>query len=168
MWTTHPSPTLAGPHQAQPTPLREPLPYLSTHPDTAPFWVHNVHPGRGMLYVSDTPATPLAEVRDVLMGFRVGDTAAAGLSALQRVKLLGQPTDLNTLAWTISTIRMHTSSAEHDPTCTFSPTERIGGCTFSQALQGMMDILLLPLGGASTLRSAPLTAPTPHPWTPRF
>ncbi len=32
----------------------------------------------------------------------------------------------------------------------------------------MMDIPLLPLGGASTLAFAPSTAPTHHPWTPMF
>ncbi len=45
----------------------------------------------------NTPSTPSAEVRGALMGFRVGDTAALGLSELQRVQLLGQCTDLNTI-----------------------------------------------------------------------
>ena len=42
-----------------------------------------------------------------LMGFRVGDTAAPRLYKLHRVHLLGQCTDLNTILWTISTIRQH-------------------------------------------------------------
>jgi hypothetical protein len=69
-------------------------------------------PGRAMLYTKDLPATPSAEVLEALMGFRVGDTAALGLSEAQRDQLLGQCTDLNTLTWTISTIRRHTLPAE--------------------------------------------------------
>ena len=46
----------------------------------------------------DTPSTPSAEVRETLMGFRIGDTAAPRLSELQRVPLLGKCTDLNTMA----------------------------------------------------------------------
>jgi hypothetical protein len=42
-----------------------------------------------MLYTIDTPATPSAEVREALVGFRVGDTAALGLSDLERVQLQG-------------------------------------------------------------------------------
>jgi hypothetical protein len=59
-------------------------------PDTAPFRVHNGILGRGMLYASETPSTPSVEVRKALMEFRIGDTAAPKLSALQRVQLLGQ------------------------------------------------------------------------------
>ncbi len=61
--------------QLQHTPLRGPLPYMGTHPDTAPVRVHKGILGRCMLYVSDTPSTPSAEVREVQMGFHIGDTA---------------------------------------------------------------------------------------------
>jgi len=116
MWSTHPALRPGNPHQAHHTPTREPLPYLGTHPDTVPFRVHKGIPGRGMLYVSDTSFSPSAEVREALMGVHIGDTAAPGLSALQRVQLLGQCTDLNTLAWTLSIIRSHAPPpAEHDP-----------------------------------------------------
>ena len=118
---------------------------MGTHPDTAPFRVHNGNSCRGMLHVSGIPATPSAEVEE--MGFRIGDTAAPGLSDLQRFQLLVQSTDLNTLAWTISTIRMHTFSAEHDSPCKSSPTYRIGGYTSSQAFPSMMDIPSSPLDG---------------------
>jgi len=50
-----------------------------------------------MLYAMNTPSTPSAEVREALMGFRIGVTAAPGLSELQRVQLLGQCTDVNTI-----------------------------------------------------------------------
>jgi len=85
MWSTHPSPQPGDSHRAQPTPSRGMLPYLMTHPDTAPFRVHNGIPGRGMLYAVDTPSTPSAEGREALRGLRVGDTAAPRLSELQRL-----------------------------------------------------------------------------------
>ncbi len=112
MWKTHLSPKPEDPHRAQPISFRRPLPYLSTHPDTAPFRNHNGIPDKEMLYAMDTPYTPSAEVRKALMGFRIEDTAALGLSELHRVQLLSNCTDLNTIAWIISTIRTHTSSAE--------------------------------------------------------
>ena len=123
-WSTHPSPQPGDSHRAQPTTFQGPLPYLGTHPDTAPFRVHNGISGRGMLYDMDTPSTPSAEVKEVLMRFCGGDTAAPILSELQRVQLLGQYTDLNTITWTISTIRQHTSFAEHSPRSTPSLTHR--------------------------------------------
>jgi hypothetical protein len=49
------------------------------------------------------------------MGFRVGDTAAPCLSELQRVQLRDNHIDLNTITWTIFTIRARTLPAEHDP-----------------------------------------------------
>ena len=69
-------------HQAQHTPTRKPLLYLGTHPDTAPFRVHKRISGRGMLYESENPSTLSVEVRETLVGFNIGDTAAPGLSAL--------------------------------------------------------------------------------------
>ena len=128
-WSTHPSPQTEDLHRVQPTTFRGPLPYLESHPDLAPFRVHNIIPGRGMLYTMDTPSTPSAEVRVALTGFRVGDTAASRLFELQRVQLHGQCTDLKTIAWTIFTILHHTSYAEHEPRSTPSQTHRSGGYT---------------------------------------
>ena len=102
------------------------------------------------------------------MGFRVGYFAARGLSKLQRDQVLGQCTDLNTITWTISTIRTHTSFAEHDPRCTPSPTQQFGGYTSCLALPGMRDIPFPPLRWAFTLPSAPPPSPTPLPWTPKY
>jgi len=90
MLITHPSIQPGDPPRAQQTPFREQLPYMDTHLYTAPSRIHNVIPIRGMLYVRNTPSTPSTEVREALMGFRIGDTAAHALSALQRVHLLGQ------------------------------------------------------------------------------
>ena len=79
-WSTHPSPQLEDSHRAQPTTFRGPLPYMGSNPDTAPFRVDNEIPGKEIIYTMDTPSTPSAEVREVLMGFHAGDTAAHGLS----------------------------------------------------------------------------------------
>ena len=82
MWSTYYTHQPQASQGAQLTPPWGPLPYLGTHPNTTPFRVRNGIPSRGMLYAMDTPATPSAEVREALMGFRVGDTAALGLSEL--------------------------------------------------------------------------------------
>ena len=41
---------------------------------------YNSCTGKGMLYVSNLPSSPSAEVREALMGFQVGDTEAPSLS----------------------------------------------------------------------------------------
>jgi hypothetical protein len=81
-------------------------------------------PRRGMLYINDLPATPSVEAREALMGFRVGETAAPGLSDAQRVQLLGQCTDLNTLTWNKSTICRHTLLAEQNHEGPPPPTQQ--------------------------------------------
>ena len=83
--STHPSPQPGDSQRAQPTTFRIPLSYLGTHPDMAPFRVDNEILGRGLLYAMDTPSPPFAEVKEVLIGFRVGDPAAPGLYEVQRV-----------------------------------------------------------------------------------
>ena len=138
---------------------------MITHTYTAPFRIHKGIPGRGMIFVLDTPSSPYVKAKEALTGFHIGDIDAPGLSALQRIQLLGQYTTLNTLAWTLSTIRTHASLAEDDPSCTSPLTHKNCGYMSSQALSGMMDIPFLPLGGSSTLSSVPSTTPTPHPWT---
>ena len=85
MWSTHPSQQPGDSQRAQPPFPPGPLPCLGTHPNTAPFRIHNGIPRREMLYAMDSPATPSAEVKETLTGFRVGDNAAPGLFELQRV-----------------------------------------------------------------------------------
>ncbi len=80
------------------------------------------------------------------MGFRVGETVAPRLYELQRVQILSKCTDLDTITWTISTIRTYTLPAEHDPKCTPSPTHRSDGFTSSLALPGMIDMPFPPHG----------------------
>jgi hypothetical protein len=97
-----------------------------------------------MLYALDTPSTLSVEVREVLKGFRVRDTAALGLSELYRVQLLGKCTDFDAITWIISTIRTHTFFEEHEPQCTPSPVHRIGEYTSCIALPRMRSIPFLP------------------------
>ncbi len=62
----------------------------------------------GMSYLADRPISPIAEVREALMGFQVGDIGApADFSQNERVQLMGQCTDLNAIALTGATIRAH-------------------------------------------------------------
>jgi hypothetical protein len=75
-WSTFPTLGAGDPPRQQQTPPRGPLPYMGTSSGTAPFRVHKEISGRGVLYVSDTPSTPSAEVKEVFMGFHIGDTAA--------------------------------------------------------------------------------------------
>jgi hypothetical protein len=168
MWRTHPTPQLGDSQRVQPTTLRGQLPYLGTQTDMASFRVHNKIQGRGMLYAMDTPSTPSAEVREALIGFWVGNTAAPRLSELQRAQLLGHCAYLNSILWTTSTIRQHTSFAEHEPRSTPSPTHRNGGYTSCLDLSGMRGIPLLPPRCTFTLPSTPPSAPTPLPWTPKY
>ncbi len=72
-----PSTHQEDPQWTQPNYFWGPIPYLGTHPDTAPSRIHNGIQGRGMLYAMDTPSTPFAEVKEALMGFRIGVTAAS-------------------------------------------------------------------------------------------
>ncbi len=81
-WSTFPSLEPGDQLQPQYTPPREPLPYMGNHLNTVLFRVQNGTPGRSMLFVSGTPASASREVREALMGFHIGDTAAPGLSAL--------------------------------------------------------------------------------------
>ena len=165
-WSTYPPHQPEAPHGAQLTPPWGPLPHLGTHPNTSPFRVHNGIPGRGMLYTMDTPTTPSADVMEALMGFRVGDTPAPGLSESQRVQFLGQCADLDIMTWTISTIRMLTLHVERDPQCTPSLTHWNG--TSCLDLPSLMDTPSLPPIRALTLPSAPPLAPTPLPFTPKY
>ena len=93
------------------------------------------------------------------MGFRVGDTTGPSLSEAQRVQLLDQCTDLNTLTWAISTIRRHTLQAEHDPHCHSAPTQQWD--TSLLYLPHMRDTPMLPSRGSHI-------APTPLYWIPKY
>ncbi len=127
---------------------------MGTHPDSAPFRVQKGIPSRGMLYVSDTPSTLSADIIEALMGFHIGDTAAPGLSALQRIHLLGKCTDLNSLARTLSTIKTHASHTKYVPPHVTPLPQRDSGYMSSQSIS---------FGGALTLSSAPFIEQTPHP-----
>ena len=107
----------------------EPLPHLGTHPDKPPFRVHNEIPGKGVLYASNLPSTPSAEVKEAALDFCVKDTDAPELSIAQRVHLLDQSTDLNSIAYTIATIMAHISPREPILPGTIPHDQRDGGYT---------------------------------------
>jgi hypothetical protein len=94
---------------AEDFPPRAPFLHLGTHPDSSPFWVHNELSGKDMLYNSNFPSSPSAEVREALMGFCIGDADALVLSTAQRVHLLGQSPDLNSFSWLIAAIMKQSS-----------------------------------------------------------
>ena len=113
--STRPTPpTVRGLSLSEDIPPREPLPHMGTHPDTSRFRVHNEIPGNKVLYDSDLPSAPSPEVREALMGFRVGETDVPGLSIAQRVRLLYRCTYLNSISWAITTIRAHDPSLDSD------------------------------------------------------
>ncbi len=149
-------------------PPRGSRPHLGTHPDIPPFRVRNGTPGRGMIYTSNLPSTPFAEIKEALMGFRVRYTDARGLSTLQKIHLFGQFTDLNSIAWTKSTIRTYTSSKEPSSSTERSLTTRASGYTSSQAIPCMEDVFGLPYLETTPFPSVPTPPPMPHQWTPMF
>ena len=114
-WSTHPPPsTDMGLSLNEGLALRESLSHLGTHPNTSPFQIQNGIPCNGVLYDSNFLSTPSLEVREALMGFKVGETDIPGLPTSQRVQLLGQSKDLDSISWAIATIRAHIPTL--DPT----------------------------------------------------
>ncbi len=83
-WIEHPSPQPAKGSSTTPTNVdpnhMESLPRLGTHLNSPHFRIHNAFLGRGMLYIANRPASPIAEVREALMGFCVGNTRTPGLA----------------------------------------------------------------------------------------
>jgi len=80
-WSTHPRPPTGRDLSLNvDLPPREPLPHLCTHPNTSPFRVHNGISENGVLYATNLPSTPSPELREALVGFRVGETDVPSLS----------------------------------------------------------------------------------------
>jgi hypothetical protein len=124
----------------------------------------------GVLLKDGTLTSPSPEIREILMGFTSGDTEAARLTPEQRIRLLGQCTDLNLVQWTFALV--NSTSQGHQP-----PQQREhpdipweNTYTFSQPLPNLREAPALPPGDtpshhASTRTETP---PNPIPWTPRF
>ena len=75
------------------------LPKFVCYPNSHKFRTHKGRPGPGLLIHNNELKEPTADIREVLMGFRMRDTAAPGLSEEQRRHLLGQCIDINLLTW---------------------------------------------------------------------
>jgi hypothetical protein len=69
-WTTRPSRWPTTGQGELPAPPKDPLPYMGSQLNAAPFRIYKEIPGRGMLYTDNNPTSPSAEVREALMGFR--------------------------------------------------------------------------------------------------
>jgi hypothetical protein len=74
------------------------LPRFGTKSNPNPAAGHGAHPSPGLLYREGTITTPSPEVRETLMGFTAGDTAAQGLTTEQRNHMMGQCTNLDILS----------------------------------------------------------------------
>ncbi len=116
-----------------------------------------------MLYIADRPAAQTTEVREALMGFRIGDTRVPGLSQHQRVHLLGQCTDLNAIAWTVTSIQTHLTL-----TGQATPNEVVAkylkeGYTSSQPFPTMTDTPLLPERVYTEFPAPRDSHPVPYP-----
>jgi len=154
--STRPTPpTVRGLSLSEDIPPREPLPHMGTHPDTSRFRVHNEIPGNKVLYDSDLPSAPSPEVREALMGFRVGETDVPGLSIAQRVRLLYRCTYLNSISWAITTIRAHDPSLDSDQQGPSDNAQRGMRFTSSQTLPSIENMPNLPYGGAPSFTRPP-------------
>ncbi len=99
------------------------------------------------------------------MRLRVGDTGAPGLSQKQRDHLLGQCIDLNAIAWTVATIRVHLTLKGQAAPNVVEATHLREGSTSFQPLSTLADTPLLHgrvLTEFPTLRDPPRV---PFPWT---
>ena len=80
------------------------LPRFGTRSATRPSTNHGGSPPTGLLFKDGTLTSPSPEVRETLMVFTTGDTAAPGLTIDHRNHMLGQYTDLNILSWALAII----------------------------------------------------------------
>ena len=79
------------------------LPKFVCYPASYKFRITRGRPGPGLLLHNNTLQEPTADIREALMGFTPGDTAAPTLTEEQRRHLLGQCIDINLLSWLVRT-----------------------------------------------------------------
>jgi hypothetical protein len=105
------------------------LPRFGTRSAT-PYRMINGSPStRGLLFHGRTLTSSSPEVREVLMGFTRGDTAAPGLTLEQRSHLLDQRAHLNILFWTLSVAGKPSCIPRHRAHSFSSPYSREGLAT---------------------------------------
>ena len=118
----------------------------------------------------ETLTSPSPEVREILMGFTIGDTKAAGLTPEQRIHILGQCIDLNLLHWTIA-LDSSTSLGHHIPHQREHQGRPRGNTyMFSQPLPNLGETHVLPIGDTPSHYASigSETPPIPILWTPRL
>ena len=136
------------------------LPRFRTRPTTPPRAEVGQPSTIGLLIKDGILKTPSPEVRETLMGFTCGDTEAAGLTPAQRIRILGQCTDLNLLHWAIdlasSPSRGHMTPPRVHPGRGWPNTY-----TFSQPLPNLEEAHALP--GGEHLVPTSRQGQGPHP-----
>ena len=141
------------------------------------YTAHTSPTGRNIRRSNDWPSTEgrspditPPEVREVLMGFTSGDTAAEGLTPDQRIHILGQCTDLNIMHWTLTQVTTNTAEAPTSPTRAHPGLPWENTYTFSQPLPNLEEAPALPTGNPPQQYDPTIvgTPPRPTPWTPKF
>jgi hypothetical protein len=142
-------------------PPRDNLSSIITHPSALPRFgtrpklqprAASIHAStNGLLIRGGILTSPSPDVREVLMGFTNGDTAAEGLSPGLRIHILGQCTDFNILQWTLaqaiaSSLEDGTSHLREHPGRPWEHTY-----TFSQPLPDLREAHALPSGDTQRL-----------------
>ncbi len=151
------------------------LPKFFCFPKSHKFRLHRGKPGLGLLIHKNKLKEPTADIKEVLMGNPLGDTAAPGLSEEQRRHLLGQCIDINLLAcaraYTPQSIpTLPPQSRDPDPTC---PTNNITVCPrrlratpLTLLTQPPPDLSHLPTLDTTPGPPNPNDPPDPIAWTP--
>ena len=97
------------------------LPKFVCFPRSHKYRFHRGRPGPGLLIHHNSLMEPSADIRELLMGFHIGDTAAPTLAETQRRHLLGQCIDVNLLSWLVRTTSPPTTSPQ-SPTVLAPPS----------------------------------------------
>jgi ribonuclease HI len=128
---------------------------ITGHLNSPAFRTQAGIPGTGLLYYKDTLLKPSATIKEHLMGFHEGTTAAPGLSETDRCQILGQAPDINILTWLLTQAVLTTQT--HKP----APHAAL---TQPPTIESSLPTLL----GPDNTTYTPLnpTPPQPIPWQP--
>ncbi len=99
-------------HTQHPLPPHIALPKITCHLNSPAFRTQRGIPGTGLLDYKDKLPEPSPTIKEHLMGFHQGATAAPGLSENDRCQILGQAPDINILTWLITQATLTTKNTE--------------------------------------------------------
>ena len=114
-------------------------------------------PGAGLLYLKDKITEPNSTIKEILMGFQPGTTAAPGLSEMDRCQILGQTSDINIITWLIT-----------QATLTTQATKQSLHTTLTQHSIIDHSLPLLPYYNNKTNTQPNLSPPQPTLWQPLY